>query len=175
MTTAITEKAKNIKAIVFDIDGVMTDGKLYFSASGDTLKAFNAKDGLGIKMLMAIGIEVGIITGRQSDIVSQRAKELGIPHVYQGQGNKLDALDDLQQKLNLNDNDIAYMGDDINDVPVLKRVGFAIAPANSFDYVQRAVDYVCQYQGGDGAVREACDFILHAKEQWHEVIKHYGN
>ena len=171
----ILNKAGKIKLVIFDIDGVLTDGKLYFSAEGDALKAFNAKDGLGIKMLLQQGIEVAFITGRQSPIVSQRAKELGVQHLYQGQLNKLEAYASCKKTLSLTDEQIAYMGDDIIDLPVMKCVGLPIAPANAFDYVQKQALYTCQQNGGDGAGREACDFILRAQNKWQAAIEHYGN
>ena len=167
--------AANIKLIIFDIDGVLTDGKLYFSATGDTLKAFNAKDGLGIKMLILSGIDVAFITGRKSEIVQQRTNELGVKYLFQGQSNKLEAYESCKNTLSLTDQHIAFMGDDIIDLPVMKRVGLPIAPANAFDYVQEHAQYTCKNNGGDGAAREACDFILHAQNKWQSAIEHYGN
>jgi 3-deoxy-D-manno-octulosonate 8-phosphate phosphatase (KDO 8-P phosphatase) len=171
----VLAKLANIQLIIFDIDGVMTDGKLYFSASGDTLKGFNAKDGLGLKMLMQSGIEVAIITGRTSAIVAQRAKELGIEQVYQGQKNKVIAYDDCQQHFKLAAEHIAYMGDDINDIPVMRKVGLSIAPANAQYEVQEIADYTCKVSGGDGAVREVCDMILKTQDKWQQAIEAYGN
>lgn len=167
--------AANIKLVIFDVDGVLSDGKLYFSATGDALKAFNAKDGLGIKMLLQQGIDVAFITGRKSEIVSQRAKELGVQHLYQGQSNKLEAYTTCKNKLSLVDEQIAFMGDDIIDLPVMKIVGLPIAPANAFDYVHEHALYSCKTNGGDGAAREACDFILHTQNKWQAAIECYGN
>lgn len=167
----VQQKAKKIKLMVFDIDGVMTDGKLFFSAEGDSLKAFNATDGLGIKMLLQFDINVAIITGRKSDIVTQRAKELGIEIVFQGQKFKKQALEQCQQQLNLQTNEIGYMGDDINDIPVMQVVELAVAPANAFDDVKHHADYICQRSGGDGAVREICNLILKAQNKWQQVLK----
>lgn len=173
--TNIQQVASTIKLVIFDIDGVLTDGKLYFSASGDSMKAFNAKDGLGMKMLMQQGVEVAWITGRKSDIVSQRAKDLGIEHLYQGLRNKLEAYEHCKQTLNIADEHIAFVGDDIIDLPVMRCVGLPIAPANAFDYVQQHALYTCQSVGGDGAAREVCDLILTAQNKWQTAIAYYGN
>ena len=127
ISTEAWEKAKQIKLLICDIDGVFSDGRIYLGNNGEELKAFNTKDGFGIKALIDSGIEVAVITGRHSQIVQQRMTSLNVTYIYQGQENKLVAYDELKTKLNLNDDEIAYIGDDGPDLPVMERVGFAVA------------------------------------------------
>ena len=143
----------SIKLVIFDVDGVLTDGKLYFSAQGDTLKAFNTQDGLGIKMLMSVGIQTAIISGRTSDIVKSRAKELGITYLYEGYVNKVSAFEACLKAANLTVEEVAYMGDDINDLPVLRKVALSAAPPNAIQEVLEAVTFITERSGGDGAAR----------------------
>ena len=173
-TKKLTALAKKIRVLLLDIDGVMTDGKLYFSAQGDTLKTFNTQDGLGLKMLMASGIKVGIISGRTSDIVVRRAEDLGISLLYQGQIKKLTAFEDCQKQLNIPATQIAYMGDDINDLPVLNRVGLRVAPSNARPEVKKIVHYVTKQSGGDGAVRELCELLLRSQNLLKQAYQYYG-
>ena len=165
----------NIKLVIFDVDGVLTDGKLYFSAQGDTLKAFNTQDGLGIKMLMSVGIQTAIISGRTSDIVKARAKELGITYLYEGCVNKVTAFEECLKAANLTPEQTAYMGDDINDLPVLRKVALSAAPPNAIAEVLKAVTFITECTGGDGAARELCEFILKSQCLWDEAIKPYGH
>ncbi|MDA8413369.1 MAG: phenylphosphate carboxylase subunit delta [Desulfobacteraceae bacterium] len=167
------EKLKNIRLLLLDVDGVMTDGGIIYDASGLETKRFNVKDGHGIKMLQRHGIEVGIITGRTSIVVDNRARELGISLVYQGALKKLDIYEDIKLKTGLEDYQIAYMGDDVIDVPVLRRVGFSAAPPDALFEVRAVVDYVTTYGGGCGAVREVCDHLLKACGAWDEVVARY--
>lgn len=156
-------KLKHIKLLLLDVDGVMTDGGVYYGASGEELKKFNIQDGYGIVKLQQAGVPVGIITGRVSKIVQQRAEELGIQEVHQNLENKLEAYERIKNKLSLHDNEIAYIGDDGPDIPVLQCVGFSAAPANGLDDVRKSVDYVCKRRGGEGAVREVIELILRSK------------
>lgn len=158
------QKAKDIKAVVFDVDGVLTDGKIYFTNDGVEYKAFHSQDGLGIKMLLKANIEVGIITARKSDLVTRRMQELGVVHVFQGQENKLDSYEILKQRLNLSDHQIAYTGDDLNDVGPIRRSGLGIAVANALPFVHLHADWSTTRPGGAGAVREICELILTAQE-----------
>jgi 3-deoxy-D-manno-octulosonate 8-phosphate phosphatase (KDO 8-P phosphatase) len=167
------DKLKNIRLLLLDVDGVMTDGGIIYDASGLETKRFNVKDGHGIKMLQRSGVEVGIITGRTSIVVDNRAKELGIGLVYQGALKKLDSYDDIKRKTGFMDEEIAYMGDDVIDVPVLRRVGFSAAPLDGLPDVLAVVDYVTTRAGGCGAVREVCDHILKARGAWAEVVTRY--
>ncbi len=156
-------RAKLIRLVAFDVDGVMTDGGLYLSDSGDEFKRFNSLDGHGIKMLRASGVEVAIITGRTSRCVEARAKNLGITHVYQGVERKLEAMVDLLGKLNLSRDAAAYMGDDVVDLCVMRHVGLAISVPESPDLVREYSNYVTKCSGGHGAVREACELIMSAQ------------
>lgn len=173
-TKKLNALAKKIKLLVLDIDGVMTDGKLYFSAAGDCMKAFNTQDGLGLKMLMQSGIQVAIISGRTSEIVTQRAADLGITAVYQGHAKKLIALQDCSKQLNISLQHTAYMGDDIIDIPALREVALKIAPPNGMPEVKKIVHYVTKRSGGDGAVREVCDLILKAQQLLKSAQQFYG-
>ncbi len=169
----MNEKLKNIQLLLLDVDGVMTDGGIIYDANGLETKQFNVKDGHGIKMLQRHGIEVGIITGRTSVVVDFRAKELGIELVYQGALKKLVSYNDIKEKTGLQDFQIAYMGDDVIDVPVLRRVGFSAAPKDALPEVSSLVDYISCYGGGKGAVREVCDLILKGRGFWDEIANRY--
>ncbi len=154
---------RRIRLLLLDVDGVMTDGGIYYSGRGEELKRFNTKDGYGIVKVQRMGVKVGIITGRVSSIVRVRAKELGITELYQNLDNKLTAYAKIKKKLGLSDVEVAYMGDDEPDLPVLTRVGFSAAPADAMPQVVSQVNYVCRRFGGDGAVREVIDLILSAQ------------
>ncbi len=167
------DKLKHIRLLLLDVDGVMTDGGIIYDASGLETKRFNVKDGHGIKMLQRHGVEVGIITGRTSIVVDNRAKELGISIVYQGALKKLESYLDVKAKTGLEDYEIAYMGDDVIDVPVLRRVGFSAAPADALFEARSVVDYVASCAGGCGAVREVCDHILKARGAWEDIAARY--
>lgn len=167
------DKLQHIRLLLLDVDGVMTDGGIIYDAGGVETKRFNVKDGHGIKMLQRHGVEVGIITGRNSIVVDNRARELGITLVYQGALKKLDSYEDIKRKTGLADCEIAYMGDDVIDVPVLRRVGFSAAPLDALDEVRDVVDYIATRTGGHGAVRELCDHILKARGAWPEIAERY--
>lgn len=159
----LLSRAKLIKLVTFDVDGVMTDGGLYLSDSGNEFKRFNTLDGLGIKLLKASGVQVAIITGRTSNCVTLRAKNLGIEHVYQGVEHKLNAMNDLLNKLKLTRDAAAYMGDDVVDLPVMRNVGLAMSVPDAPQLVREHANYITQRRGGQGAVREACELIMHAQ------------
>ncbi len=167
------EQLKNIQLLLLDVDGVMTDGGIIYDGSGLETKCFNVRDGHGIKMLQRYGIQVGIITGRTSKVVDIRAEELGIGLVYQGALKKLESYEDVKKKTGLADFQIAYMGDDIIDVPVLRRVGFSAVPGDGLPEVQAVAHYIASRGGGRGAVREVCDLILKGRGFWDEVIMRY--
>ncbi len=153
-------KAKNVKLVAFDVDGVMTDGSLSYLENGEEFKTFNAKDGQGIVMLNKAGFLTAIITAKDSGAVRKRASVLGITKLYCGVKNKSKALDELKTIYNLSDNQIAYMGDDYPDLCVIKRVALSCAPKDAIDEVKERVSFVSEFNGGKGAVREFCDFIL---------------
>jgi 3-deoxy-D-manno-octulosonate 8-phosphate phosphatase (KDO 8-P phosphatase) len=153
---------RRIRLLLLDVDGVMTDGGLYYSGRGEQLKKFNVKDGYGIVKLKRYGIPVGIITGRVSKIIERRAEELGIVELHQNLHDKLSAYNRIKKKFGLKDGDVAYIGDDEPDLPVLKRVGFSAAPADATSNVLKVVHYACKHKGGHGAVREVIDLIVDA-------------
>jgi 3-deoxy-D-manno-octulosonate 8-phosphate phosphatase (KDO 8-P phosphatase) len=157
------KKLRGIKLLLLDVDGVMTDGGIYFSERGDELKKFNIHDGYGIARLLKSGVNVGILTGRSSQLVARRAQELGIAEVYQGLENKIDAYEQIKLKLKLGDREIAYMGDDEPDIPVMNKAAFAACPSNAMAVVRRQADFVCRNRGGEGAVREVVDLILESR------------
>lgn len=164
------DKLKNIELLLLDVDGVMTDGRIIWDTNGIETKFFNVKDGHGIKLVQRAGIQVGIITGRNSPVVDLRAKELAIEFVYQGALRKQDSYADILQKTGLSDHQVAYMGDDVIDVPVLRRVGFSAAPADALPEVRQIVDFVSSCSGGMGAVRELCDLLLKGRGEWDRLV-----
>ena len=161
---AAAKNLKRIKFLLLDVDGVMTDGGIYYSNAGEELKRFNTKDGYGIVKFQRTGLQIGIITGRKSKIVVQRAKELGIKEVHQNFENKIDAYEIVKKKYDLADANIAYIGDDEFDLSVLKCVGFSAAPSDAVPIVKKHVHYICAQSGGNGAVREVIDLILKSKK-----------
>ncbi len=165
------ERAAKIKLLILDIDGVLTDGQLYYNKEGEAMKSFHARDGLGIRLLLENGVQVAIITGRESELVAKRAKELGIPFVYQGRVNKLEALNELMLHLNLDFSELAMMGDDIIDLPILTRVGFASCPKDAHEGILKYVHFVANKEGGQGAVRELVDLILVAQDKLLGIIE----
>lgn len=167
------DKLADIRLLLLDVDGVMTDGGIIYDGNGLETKVFNVKDGHGIKMLQRHGIEVGIITGRTSLVVDIRARELGIDLVYQGALKKLESYHDVKRRTGFTDSQIAYMGDDVIDVPVMRRVIFAAAPVDGLLEARNAAHYVTSCAGGRGAVREICDLILKGRGFWDEIAARY--
>lgn len=167
------QRAQTIKLVIFDVDGVMTDGSLFLDDDGREYKAFNALDGHGLKMLKSTGVDTAIITGRSSQVVAHRAHNLGIAHVYQGVDNKLEAYLHLLEKSGLSAEQSAYMGDDVIDLPVLIRCGLAISVPAAPAVVKQHAHLTTTLGGGRGAVREACEFIMQAQDTYAQVIAHY--
>jgi 3-deoxy-D-manno-octulosonate 8-phosphate phosphatase (KDO 8-P phosphatase) len=153
------EKASRIKFILLDVDGTLTDGQLILGPGGEIYKSFNVKDGLGIYLAQREGIQIGLISGRRSQIVEDRAKELEILHVWQCVKDKLALFKEILNQFNLRAEEVAFMGDDLNDLPLLKQVGFSAATGDAIQEVQEIVDYIAKRGGGKGAVREFIDFI----------------
>ena len=166
-----TERASRVKLMIFDVDGVLTDGGLMFTAEGDTMKSFNSMDGHGAKLLREAGIDTAIITGRQSGIVAVRAKELKITHLYQGVEDKRVAFAQLLAETGVTPEECGYMGDDWPDLAVMLRVGFAAAPANSHPEVIARAHWVSEARGGHGAVREVCDTLLRAQNRYDTLLR----
>ena len=162
--------AADIELLVLDVDGVLTDGKLYFSNSGNEIKSFNTMDGLGLKLLQKNGIKVALITGRQSEIVSERAKNLGIKHVYQGSDDKKKTLDELLNKLGMEYSSVAYAGDDLPDLVCITQVKLGITVPNGHFLIKEIADAVTTREGGNGAVREICDWILQAQGKFDDAV-----
>lgn len=162
--------ARKVRLMAFDVDGVMTDGTIYYTDEGTELKAFNALDGAGLKMLEKAGITVAIITGRKAPCVELRARNLGIPRLYQGVHDKAACVNALLAELGLSADEAGYMGDDVMDLAVMGLCGFSAAPANGHDSVLQRAALVTRKHGGHGAVREVCDFILSAQGKLEEVI-----
>ncbi|EMO4162415.1 3-deoxy-manno-octulosonate-8-phosphatase KdsC [Morganella morganii] len=161
----VMEKAAKIRLLICDVDGVMSDGLIYQGNSGEELKAFNVRDGYGIRCLLTSGVEVAIITGRKAKLLEDRANTLGITHLYQGQSDKLLAYRELLDKLALRSGEVAYIGDDLIDWPVMAEVGLSAAVADAHPLLLPKADYVTQIAGGRGAVRELCDLILLAQNK----------
>lgn len=159
----IHKLASQVKLFILDVDGVLTDGKIYILPDGNEVKVFNTLDGHGIKMLNRINIQTAIITGRDSQATAFRARQLGINHYFAGVSDKLSVFNELIAKTKIPAQNCAFMGDDLPDLPLLNTVGFSIAPSNACDIVKSSVDLITQKSGGNGAVREVCDLILSAQ------------
>ncbi len=172
-SAAVLAKASQVRLMIFDVDGVLTDGGLYYGADGEPIKRFNALDGHGIKLLQQYGVATAIITARQSPIVLRRAQDLGIAHVFQGVHDKRVAFAQLLEQTNISTNASGYIGDDVIDLPILSRAGFTASVANGHDAVKSRVDYVTTATGGNGAAREVCDLILHAQGHYDTAVAAY--
>lgn len=173
LTEAVIDKARQVRLLLLDVDGVMTDGRLYFGNNGSELKAFNILDGHGIKMLQASGVQVGIITGRRSELVAGRAKNLGIEILVQGREDKLAALQEIIAGREITLQQTAFMGDDYPDLPPLRRVGLALTVANAHPVVAAQAHWQSSKRGGEGAVREACDMIMQAQGSFDAALAKY--
>jgi len=169
----ILEKAARIRLVIFDVDGVLTDGSLFLGDDGQEYKAFNSRDGHGMKMLQSNGVEIAIITGRSSQVVSHRMASLGIEHVYQGARDKAPAYVELRDKLGLDDAQIAYVGDDVVDLPVMRRVGLAIAVQDAHTLVKKHAHWQTPSRGGRGAARDVCEMLLEAQGKLDDELRKY--
>ncbi len=169
----VIQAAKKIKLLLLDVDGVLTDGRLYYGNSGEEMKAFNIQDGLGIKLLQKGGVQVGIITGRVSALLQRRADELTISPVVQGREDKLTALNELLQTMDIAMDEIAFMGDDLPDLAVIRRVGLGITPANGSATLAKQAGWQTKKCGGDGAVREVAEMILEAQGKLDLLLADY--
>jgi 3-deoxy-D-manno-octulosonate 8-phosphate phosphatase (KDO 8-P phosphatase) len=169
----ILERASRIRLAIFDVDGVLTDGSLFIGDDGQEYKAFNSRDGHGMTMLRQTGVTLAIITGRSSEVVRIRMTSLGINHVYQGIQDKLMAYEELKQSLNLTDEAIAYVGDDVVDLPVLRRAGLAVAVADAHPLVQRHAHWRTASPGGRGAARDLCELLMEAQGTLDAMMARY--
>ena len=160
---SVLPRAKEIKLLLLDVDGVLTDGTIIYTHDGGESKGFNTQDGFGLRILQDAGVDVGLITARTSEAVNRRAADLKLKYVYQGAGSKLEIFEEILQQSGLRPLQTAYMGDDWLDLPMLNRVGLGLAPANCVVEIKQHVHYVTERKGGQGAVREACDLILEAQ------------
>lgn len=173
MKKEIKEKAKRVRLLILDVDGVMTDGSIIYNDQGQETKSFNVRDGHGIKLLRRGGVGCALITARSSEVVGHRARNLGIELVYQGALDKVAALGDILKKTDISADETAYVGDDVVDLPVLSRVGFSVAVGDAALEVKERVDYVTENPGGRGAVREVAELILKARGSWDEIMSRY--
>jgi 3-deoxy-D-manno-octulosonate 8-phosphate phosphatase (KDO 8-P phosphatase) len=169
----IATKAQAIKLVIFDVDGVLTDGNLFLGDDGQEYKAFNSRDGHGMKMLQATGVVIGIITGRTSEVVRIRMHSLGVKHVYQGKHEKLPAFLELRDKLGLTDDQVAYVGDDVVDLPIMRRVGLAIAVNDAHPLVKQHAHWLTPHAGGRGAGRDVCEMIMEAQGSLKQMLDVY--
>lgn len=164
MADKVTQRARRVRLAIFDVDGVMTDGTLWFGPRGELMKAFNILDGHGLKLLQKAGVDTAFLSGRKSTAVAHRARELSIAHVIQGTGdNKVPEFERLIAKAGVKPDECSFMGDDIQDLPVMKRCGFRVAVVNAVEAVKESAHYVTKAHGGHGAVREFCDLVLRAR------------
>ena len=167
------ERAQKVKLLLLDVDGVMTDGRIIYDNYNDEIKNFNVNDGLGIVLLKRAGLKCAIVTAQSSPAVKRRAKALGIDRIYQGYHFKIKALEKIKNDFRVNEEDICYIGDDIVDIPILKRAGFAVCVTNAMEDVKKSCHYVTEQAGGYGAVREVCEILLKAQNKWDYVTRSY--
>ncbi len=173
LPAGVTDRMEQIQLLLLDVDGVLTDGRLGRTAGGEEIKFFSVSDGLGIRMAQNAGLQVGFLTGRKSKEVESRARELGVEIVVQGSRDKARDLETILAENSLDVSRVAFMGDDLPDLPVLQQVGFSAAPANAAEEVLERVDYVTERKGGEGAVREVVDLLLKAAGKWDEVLSQF--
>lgn len=166
-------RAARLQLLIFDVDGVLTDGSLYLGDDGQEFKVFHSRDGQGMVMLRESGVRLAVITGRSSQVVQTRMESLGVAHIYQGCKEKLPAYEDLRQRLALADEQIGYVGDDVVDLPVMRRVGLAVAVGDAHPLVRQQAHWCTQASGGRGAAREVCEFILDAQGNLERMLAPY--
>jgi 3-deoxy-D-manno-octulosonate 8-phosphate phosphatase (KDO 8-P phosphatase) len=173
VTKQVRERAARVRLLVLDVDGVLTDGRIIMDHEGRESKAFDVRDGHGIKLVRGAGIEVAVLTGRSSPVVQHRADDLGIPWIRQGVNDKVKAYEEIARKTGVADDETCFIGDDLVDIPLLKRVGFPIVVADGAHEAKECALYVTQSPGGRGAVREVCDLLLQAGGKWDEILRRY--
>ncbi len=173
MDEQLAQKIKNIKLVILDVDGILTDGKIIYTSFGDDIKGFDVKDGFGITLLHRAGIKSIILTAKSSKVIKRRAKDMHVAKAYQNAFDKLEVYNKILRKFKFEDEDICFMGDDLVDLPVLRRVGFSACTPCSVDEVKKEVDYITKKTGGSGAVREVADLILKTQSKWQKVTEKY--
>lgn len=169
----IQARATQIRLVIFDVDGVLTDGRLFLGDDGQEYKAFNSKDGHGMRMLLDSGVDIGIITGRSSEVVRIRMESLGIRHVYQGRRDKLPAYEEIRKASGFADNQIAFVGDDVVDLPTMRRAGFAVAVQDAHELVKQHAHWITPSCGGQGAGRDVCELLMQAQGTLEGALAHY--
>lgn len=165
---------RNVKLLLLDVDGVMTDGSIVYTGSGEEIKSFCVKDGLGLRMLMETGINIGIVTGRSSDALYHRCKNLHIQLIFDGISDKAAVLEKITEKTGIKEENIAYIGDDLPDIPIMKKVGIPIAVRGAHENVIEAAVIVTSLDGGAGAIREVCEAVIKAQGNWQAVVRKYN-
>jgi len=170
---SIERRASRIKLLLMDCDGVLTDGRLWLTDDGDEQKSFNTHDGLGLSLLHRAGVKSGIITGRSSRAVVRRAQELGIEFVCQGSPDKIGAFEQLLKEAGVDENEVAFVGDDLPDIPIMNRAELAVAVADAVEETRAVAHYVTRAKGGRGAVREVIEIILKSQGRWHDLVEDY--
>ncbi|GMT40645.1 MAG: hypothetical protein IEMM0001_1380 [bacterium] len=169
----VLKRARKIRLALFDVDGVLTDGHLYFSDNGDEGKSFHARDGLGINLLQQTGVAVGIITARQSSLVAHRARDLNVQHLYQGRKEKFPAYKEICEKLELSSDEVAFVGDDVVDLPIMLDVGLAVTVPQGHNLVKQHAHWTTPNDGGAGAARDICELIMHAQGTYSKVMEQF--
>ena len=170
---SIERRASRIKLLLMDCDGVLTDGRLWLTEDGDEQKSFNTHDGLGLSLLHRAGLKSGIITGRSSKAVARRAAELGVEFVRQGDSDKIAAFEEVVKAAGVDDDEVAFIGDDLTDIPVMQRSEFAVAVADAVEQTRSIAHYITRAKGGHGAVREVIELILNSQGRWRELVEGY--
>ncbi|OGP54158.1 MAG: hypothetical protein A2Y65_00255 [Deltaproteobacteria bacterium RBG_13_52_11] len=173
-TEKLRAKAAQVRLLVLDVDGVLTDGRIIMDHEGKEIKAFDVRDGHGIKLLREAGIEVAMLTGRNSPVVQKRADDLGILWVRQGVSDKVAAYEEIAHEVGIKDEETCFVGDDLIDIPLLKRVGMPIVVADGAEEAKQLALYVTTAPGGRGAVREVCDLLLQTQGKWEKILRRYG-
>ncbi|RMH02203.1 MAG: HAD-IIIA family hydrolase [Aquificota bacterium] len=170
---SLEERAKRVRLLLMDVDGVLTDGRLYYTSGGEEIKVFHVRDGLGIKLAQKVGIKVGVISGRKNQALLNRLEELGLEEVHLGVYEKLPVLERVLRKHGLSYEETAFLGDDLVDIPLLKRVGFPMVVADAPQEVKNHALYITKAKGGEGAVREAVEYLLKLRGEWQELLNYY--
>lgn len=171
--SSIERRASRIKLLLMDCDGVLTDGRLWLTEDGDEQKSFNTKDGLGLDLLHRAGLKSGVITGRSSKAVARRARELGVEFVRQGNPEKIEAFEDVLRQAGVDDDQVAFIGDDLTDIPLMQRSELSVAVADAVEETRSVAHYVTRAKGGRGAVREVVEIILKSQGRWKDLVDEY--